>query len=94
MPFAEDKSAFLSVAEFASAASWNGVSANGLLDMPTEDVLGGRATSNEYEFTMRADEWVGISRGAQITIGDTTYRLREDPRLIDDGAFKKLMLTT
>lgn len=92
MPFAEDLSVFFSTAEFAHQATWGAQTAAVLLEQPTEDILGGRAQSNEYEVTMPAAQFAGINRGDTISISGVTYRLREKPRLIGDGALKSLLL--
>ena len=92
MPFAEDLSVFFSTAEFAHQATWGAQTAAVLLEQPTEDILGGRAQSNEYEVQMPAAEFAGINRGDTISISGVTYRLREKPRLIGDGALKSLLL--
>lgn len=93
MPFAEDLSVFFSTGEFAHQATWGALTAAVLLDQPTEDILGGRAQSNEFEVTMQAAEFPGINRGDTISINGASYQLREKPRLADDGALKKLSLT-
>lgn len=92
MPFAEDLSVFFSASEFASQARWGALTANVLLDSPTEDVLGGRALSEEYEATMPSTALPGVSRGELLTIAGGTYKVRE-VRLLDDGLLKRLKLT-
>ncbi len=92
MPFAEDLSVFFNSADFGSAATWNAQSATVILDTPTEDILGGRAQSNEYTATLRASDFAAIKRGDVITIATTNYQVREI-KLLDDGAIKQLLLT-
>lgn len=97
MPFDEDLSAFFSSSEFAHVATWTPlggapVTANVMFDMPTEDVLGGRAISNEYLATLPATYFPGIDRKAEVTIGSDTYSVRE-VKLLDDGKLKTLALT-
>ena len=90
--FAEDLSLFFDAGGFALAATWGASTAQVLMRQPTEDILGGRAQSNEYEVQMPAAEFAGINRGDTITIGGASYRLREKPRLLGDGALKSLLL--
>lgn len=89
---AEDLSVFFSTAEFAHQATWGVMTTAVLFDQPAEDILGGRAQSSEYEVTMPAGEFAGINRGDTITVGGVSYRLREKPRLVGDGALKSLLL--
>lgn len=92
MPFAEDLSVFFKTVEFASAATWGALSANVILDMPTEDVFGGQSSSNEYMAMLRASDFPDIARGASIAINSVNYKVRE-VRLQDDGALKALLLS-
>jgi hypothetical protein len=92
MPFAEDMSAFFDTGGFAHDARWSELSAKVILDMPTEDILGGRGQSNEYMMTLPAKDFPGIMRGATVQIGLTAYTVRE-VRLLDDGAIKMLSVT-
>lgn len=92
MAFTEDLSVFFDAAGFGLAATWGAYSATVLLDAPTEDVLGGRVSSDEYQATLPYASLPGIARGAAITIAGVAYTVREVDRL-DDGAIKRLRLT-
>lgn len=92
MAFAEDLSVFFQTAEFALAATWGALTANVILDMPTEDVLGGQSNSNEYMAMLRSSDFPDIARGASIAINSVNYKVRE-VRLLDDGAVKALLLS-
>ena len=93
MPFAEDiAGTFFRESEFGTAATWNGQSAVVMLDAPTEDVLGGRGLSEEYQAQIPTADWPGISNGARVTIGGIDYVVRE-VRQLDDGKVKQLLLT-
>lgn len=92
MAFAEDLSLFFDADGFAVAASWGASTALVLMRQPTEDILGGRAQSNEYEATLPAASLPGINRGDAVTISGVSYRLREKPRLVGDGALKTMLL--
>lgn len=93
MPFAEDLSVFFSTAEFAHQATWGAQTAAVLLEQPTEDILGGRAQSNEYEVTLPTAAFPGINRNDTITIGGESYQVREKPRLVGDGALKAISVS-
>jgi hypothetical protein len=92
MPFAEVISTFFNADEFASQATWGAFTANVILDTPTEDVLGGRAQSIEYEAKLPSAQFPGIKRGDTVVIASTTYAVRE-VKLLDDGAIKSLSLS-
>ena len=91
MAFAEDLTKFFDVAGFAQAATWGALSANVILDTPTEDQLGGKALGVAFDVTLPASSWPNIARGASVTIAAVSYTVRE-VRLLDDGALKKLAL--
>lgn len=95
MPMSEDLSVFFSTGEFAHLATWveGGATASVLFDQPTEDILGGRAQSTEYELTLPAAEFAGINRGHTVVIAGVTYQLREKPRMVGDGALKALSVS-
>jgi hypothetical protein len=87
----EDLALFFDPA-FTVPAAWGTFTAPVLLDAPTEDIMGGRVLSEEYEATMPASSFPGITRDAMLSIDGGTYRVRE-VRLMDDGAIKQLLLT-
>lgn len=78
-------------ADFGDTATWNGHSAKVILDVSTEDILGGRVLSNEYSMTLPSVGFPGITRGAQVVLGASTYVVREI-RYIDDGIVKELLV--
>lgn len=92
MAFAEDLSVFFDADGFGQPASWGAYSATVIIDMPTEDILGGRVNSKEYLATLPATSFPGIARSDTITAGGSTYQVRE-VRTLDDGALKSLSLT-
>lgn len=83
--FAEDLDAFYDADELAVTASFGAQTAPVYLDMPAEEVIDGHL-SVEYRMRWRADQLTGLGKGHQLTIGASTYTLREDPRPITDGA--------
>lgn len=98
MAFDEDLSLFFDLTGFAVTATWGTNAAQVIFDMPAEDVLGARAQSTEYEVTLPTAVFPGITRGDTITISGAAaavngpYRLREKPRLVEDGALKSMLL--
>lgn len=92
MAFAEDLSVFFKTVEFASNATWGALSANVILDMPTEDILGGQVSSFEFMAMLPASSFPNIARGDSIAISSVSYKVRE-VRLLDDGALKALLLS-
>jgi hypothetical protein len=78
-------------ADFGDTATWNGNTAKVILDVSTEDILGGRVLSNEYSMTLPSIGFPGINRGAQVVLGASTYVVRE-VRFIDDGVVKELLV--
>lgn len=91
--FAEDLSLFFDDPRgFSQAASWGALTAQVIFDMPTEDILSGRAQSDEYQAILARAAWPGIARGASVSIAGQGYTVRE-VRILDDGALKALTLT-
>lgn len=93
MPFAENLAVFFSATEFASVAVWSGHTANVIMDAPTQDILGGKAQSNEYAMLLPTADLPGINRGASVVVDGVTYTVRESPDLRDDGKLKHVKLT-
>jgi hypothetical protein len=91
--FTEDLSVFFdSASGFATAAAWGSEAANVILDMPSEDILGGKSSSEEYTAQLATTAWAGVVRGSSITIGAWAYKVR-DISMMGDGATKQLKLT-
>lgn len=95
--FTEDLSVFFDTSVFATEASWGALTASVIINSPTEDILGGRAVSNEYEMLLPTAKFPGINRGDQVVVAAGqyagTYVLREKPMLMEDGAVKKIVAT-
>ncbi|MBS0370200.1 MAG: hypothetical protein JSS57_13465 [Proteobacteria bacterium] len=87
--FAEDASLFMDGADAqvvhasGSCAAW--------LDMPGQDVLGGRINSTEYQITYPASA-LALTSGDLLTVNAVQYRVRHDMPL-DDGVFRAAVLT-
>ena len=92
MAFAENLSVFFDAAGFGLTATWGAFTATVILDAPTEDILGGRVSSDEYQVILPFASFPNIARGASITVAGVAYTVREVDRL-DDGAIKRMRLT-
>lgn len=92
MAFTEDLDAFL--ADFGVPCMVNSVAFMGLPDQPDELVQLGRAAghSRQYELTYRTDAAV-LAREAAVLVAGIPHQVREAPRLVDDGAFSRVLLT-
>lgn len=90
--FTEDMGAFFDATVFGTVAEWGAQQATVIINAPTEDVLGGRVSSVEYELIAPASTFPGINMGDTIIILEGvnagTYVVREKPRALDDGALK------
>ncbi len=94
MAFAEDLSVFFNLDGFAVQATWGALTANVIYAAPTEDLLGGDATGTDHTADLPATSFPGIKRGDTVAIaGHGTFTLREAPRLVEDGAIKRLVLS-
>jgi hypothetical protein len=97
--FAEDISVFFSATEFAVQASFTPSAggaaqvANVILDSPTDDIFGGDGNSTEYKITYPVTALIGIRKGDSGTVNGLAFRVRGEPRLLDDGRLKAAVLT-
>jgi len=91
MALTEDLNQFLN--DFGLSCTAGAVTALGILDMPGR-VLGadGMVLSTEYLLTAKASDFGNLLFGDNITVGGTSYTVRE-ALLIDDGAFVEISLT-
>lgn len=98
MPMAENLAAFFTATEFASVAvatprGGAPQTANVIFDAPTEVILGGDVLSDEHTMLYPASEFVGLRAGDTCTIAGTDYRVRGEPKAVDDGALRRASLT-
>lgn len=99
--FGLDTATFL--ADYGDAATWTPsaggavVSATVILDQPEDVIEGGEVQSRQYVATFATAEWPGLKRGEVLVIagsgGGASYRLRADPRTVDDGVFSTASLS-
>ena len=91
MAFAEDLSVFLDSAGFAVSVTAGGVTALGILDMPSEIIADGVVLTTDYKLTCEASKFGGLLHGDSMTVDGTNYTVR-NTGLIDDGSLCEIML--
>ena len=89
MAFTEDLSIFL--ADFGVSCTAGAVTANGILDMPSQILSDGMVLSTDYTLTARTSNFGNLIRGNSITVDSVAYTVRET-MLIDDGKFVRIAL--
>lgn len=77
--------------DFGVQASANGVTAQAILDMPGQSVLGAMQISTDYALTYASTDLVGLKHGDAITVAGLPYTVREIT-LLDDGALSHATL--
>lgn len=89
MALPEDLTLFLN--DFGVTCTSGAVTAQGILDMPTQIISDGAILSTDYMLTARASDFGGLLYGAGITVDGVNYEVR-DVHKLDDGAFVELSL--
>jgi len=89
MAITEDLDIFL--ADFGVSCIAGAVTANGILDMPSQILSDGMVLSTDYTLTARASNFGTLIRGDSITVDSVAYTVRET-MLIDDGKFVQIAL--
>lgn len=89
MAITEDLDIFL--ADFGVSCTAGAVTANGILDMPSQILSDGMVLSTDYTLTARASSFGSLIRGNSITVDGVAYTVRET-MLIDDGKFVQIAL--
>jgi hypothetical protein len=89
MAITEDLDIFL--ADFGVSCTAGAVTANGILDMPSQILSDGMVLSTDYTLTTRASNFGTLIRGSSITVDGAAYTVRET-MLIDDGKFVQIAL--
>lgn len=87
--FAEDLSAF--IADFGVTATFGALTAQVILDMPDQSILGDLQLTTDYSMTFVSTDLSGLKHGSAITVDGAAYTVREVSRL-DDGRFLKAAL--
>ena len=89
MAITEDLDIFL--ADFGVSCTAGAITANGILDMPSQILSDGMVLSTDYTLTARASNFGTLIRGNSITVDGAAYTVRET-MLIDDGKFVQIAL--
>jgi len=89
MAITEDLDIFL--ADFGVSCTAGAVTANGILDMPSQILSDGMVLSTDYTLTAKATNFGTLIRGDSITVDSVAYTVRET-MLIDDGKFVQIAL--
>jgi S-adenosylmethionine/arginine decarboxylase-like enzyme len=74
MPFAEDLAPFFNVADFADAATLDGVAVSGIFDNGYEEAFG--MTTHEARYTMASSEAASATNASVLVVRSTSYRVR------------------
>jgi hypothetical protein len=86
----EDLTLFLN--DFGVSCTAGAITAQGILDMPSQVVADGMVLTTDYKLTVRTADFGGLLYGDGITVDGVNYQVREAMK-IDDGKFTELMLT-
>ena len=89
MAITEDLDIFL--ADFGVSCTAGAITANGILDMPSQILSDGMVLSTDYTLTARTSKFGSLIRGDSITVDSVAYTVRET-MLIDDGKFVQIAL--
>jgi hypothetical protein len=89
MAITEDLDIFL--ADFGVSCTAGAVTANGILDMPSQILSDGMVLSTDYTLTAKATNFGTLIRGDSITVDSVAYTVRET-MLIDDGKIVQIAL--
>jgi len=84
MAVSENLAGFL--ADFGVPVVFGATTALGILDEPTEVIAGGMVLTVDYQLTYRTADLLGLGYQSAVTVGGTSYIVRE-VRAQDDGSF-------
>ena len=84
MAVSENLDGFLE--DFGVAVVFGALSANGILDMPSEIIAGGMVMTTDYALTYKTSALPGLQYQSAITADGAAYTVRE-VRAQDDGRF-------
>ena len=89
MAITEDLDIYL--ADFGVSCTAGDTTANGILDMPSEEVIGGMVLSTDYSLTTRFSNFGTLIAGDAIEVDGEDYTVRQNRR-IGDGKFVEIAL--
>jgi len=90
MALIEDLSIFL--ADFGQPVVAGANTGLGILDMPGEYVLNERVINNHHVLMTESLKFGAVSYGDSMTVEGLSYRVREGPLKLGDGAFCAILL--
>jgi hypothetical protein len=91
MAIVEDLTDFLD--DFGVTVTANGTTGLGILDTPGEYIHNERVITVEYLLRAEASKFGELAYSDAITVDGDSYTVREQPLLVDDGAFCLVLLT-
>ena len=80
----EDLDGFLK--DFGVPVAFGALTANGILDMPSEIIAGGMVMTTDYALTYKTSALPGLQYQSAVTADGVAYTVRE-VRAQDDGKF-------
>lgn len=84
MAFVENRAAFM--ADFGLTCVFGSLSVTVLLDIMTDDVVGGRASSEKYEMRYWTNELPSLIFGSSLVVDGTAYKVANSPKREGDGS--------
>ena len=91
MAIVEDPADFLD--DFGVTVTAGGVTGLGILDTPGEYIHNERAITVEYLLRTETSKFGDLAYNDAITVDGNSYTVREQPLMVDDGAFCLVLLT-
>jgi hypothetical protein len=79
------------LADFGVTAVFGSATAQVILDMPDQSILGDMQLSTEYAITYAAADLAGLKHGSAITVDGVAYTVREVTRM-EDGRMVRAVL--
>lgn len=79
------------LADFGVTCTSGAITAQGVLDMPSQMVSDGMVLTTDFTLTAKATDFGSLIRGAAITVDSVAYTVRET-MLIDDGKFVQIAI--
>ncbi len=78
--------------DFGLPVVFGALNTTGILDMPTEEILGHAVLSVDYKLTFDTSTLPGLDSGAAVTVNGVAYTVRS-VRMMTDGAFSEAIMS-
>ncbi|MDE8343964.1 MAG: hypothetical protein POG24_09105 [Acidocella sp.] len=78
--------------DFGLPVTFGGLNAIGILDSPTEEILGNMVLSVDYKLTFATATLPGLDSGASVTVNGVAYTVRS-VRMESDGVFSAAIMS-